>query len=353
MHKQDLFTAQTNGYHNYRIPGIVTAGDGSILAYCEARMGSGGDWDLIDIQMRRSNDGGRTWQPSETLVHHTDFEDGGVHNFVMIVDHITGGLHALFGVNYARVFSMYSTDHGRSFSNPLEITDVFADFRAEYNWKVCATGPGHGIQLQNGRLLVPVWLSTGEGAGGHRPSVITSMYSDDHGKSWQAGAIIAQHDPRIVNPSETVAVELSDGRVLFNIRSESREHRRLTAISPDGANQWSMPEFDNTLLEPVCMGSILGLRKTPNTIVFANPSNLEQTLPGAKDHTFDRKRLTYFVSKDDCQTWTNQKVIEEGPSGYCDLTEAPDGSILCFYERGYNTRMTDTKYLTIVRFTIK
>ncbi|MBZ0301046.1 MAG: glycoside hydrolase [Anaerolineae bacterium] len=355
LHKQDLFEARTSGYHNYRIPGLAVTPGGAVLACCEARQGHGGDWDPIDILMRRSLDSGQTWEPARVIVDHRQFDQGGIHNFVFIADPPTGTLHALFGRNYAHCYAMHSTDDGATFSEPVEITGVFEAFRSDYDWKVIAAGPGHGIQLANGRLVVPVWLSTGEGGGGHRPSAMSVITSDDHGQTWQRGAMVAYTDERLRYPSETVAVELNDGRVLLNIRSESDPHRRLISISPDGAQNWSEPAFDDALLEPQCMASIVRLYQAPQPpqpILFANPDNLEQTLPGLWSNAYDRKRLTVKLSRDDCRTWPVSKVLEDGPSAYSDLIEAPDGAVLCFYECGMMAAMADTRALTLARFDV-
>jgi sialidase-1 len=368
MHKTTLFQARTDGYHNYRVPGILTTPRGVILATVEARRGRGGDWDGNDVLMRRSLDGGTTWEPPQTVVRTDTYGPGPVSNFVLIADATDNSVHALYCHNYARVFCLHSTDDGVTFADPVEITDALLPFRETYPWRVIATGPGHGIQLSQGRhkgrLIVPVWMSDGSGtefgAGklGHRPSSVACVYSDDAGQTWQCGDFVAHTDDRIVNPSETVPVELSDGRVLFNVRSEARENRRLTSISADGAHDWSTLQFDEALLEPVCMGSILRLAQrgpdgTPY-IVFANPDNLENKLiPGGGNLAHDRKRVTVKLSADDCRTWSASRVLEPGPSGYSDLAQAPDGSVLCIYECGMLDRMTDTASLTVARFDLE
>mgnify|MGYP001054385651 CR=1 FL=1 len=85
-------------------------------------------------------------------------------------------------------------------------------------------------------------------------------------------------------PSETAAVELIDGRVLFNMRSESDAHRRLISISPDGVTGWSEPTFDDALLEPQCMASMMRYSWPTgggrSRILFSNPDTLERTQPG-------------------------------------------------------------------------
>ena len=124
---------------------------------------------------------------------------------------------------------------------------------------------------------MPVWLSTATRQ--HRPSAVSVIYSDDHGATWQAGEIVCAHPEPLVNPSETVAMQLSDGRVLLNIRNENRVYRRAIAISDDGATGWTPVKFHETLYEPICMAGIVHLPQpfadNDSTFVFTNPDSQE------------------------------------------------------------------------------
>ena len=363
--KQDLFEARTNGYHVYRIPGLCVTPSGVVIAHCEARQGRGGDWDPIDIVMRRSLDGGETWEAPYIAMDHRRF--GGqepINNFSCISDHATGEVHVLFCNNYARVFAMKSTDDCLTFSEPVDVTSVFETFREHFFWRVIAVGPGHGIQLANGRLLAAVWMSDGSSGEfgnkpGHRPSEVAVVYSDDHGDTWHAGEFVVRNTVQSRNPSESTMVQLSDGRVLCNSRSESHKHRRLISISDDGVSHWSEPKFDDSLLDPICCGSIVA---TAEGIAFSNPDILERTMPGGPGgrigpnetgKVFDRKQLTVQLSRDDCSTWTAKRILEPGPSGYSDLAVLPDGTLLCLYECGIMGRMFDDRYLRLARFNIE
>jgi sialidase-1 len=236
-----------------------------------------------------------------------------------------------------RCFSARSDDDGKTFTEPVEITSAFEPFRKHYDWKVLATGPGHGVQLRSGRLVVPVWLSTASGPSAHRPSVITTIYSDDHGKSWQCGDVVATESDPLVNPSESVAVALASGGVLLNMRSEADAHRRAIATSPDGATKWTRPVFDEELVEPICMASLcrysLPGKRTRDRILFSNPANLERADGKEKlGMSRDRKNLTVRLSYDECDTWPVAKTLEAGRSAYSDLAVGKDGMIYCLYE---------------------
>jgi len=360
----DLFQAGQDGYAIYRIPGIVCTAQGALLAYCEARKSSRGDWGTIDILLRRSTDGGKTWSerrkiadvpgpktknPVALAQQLADAGEVTYNNPVAIVDRLasTGGksvVHFLFCLEYARCFYMRSDDDGQSFGKPVEVTSAFDKFRPEYSWKVLATGPAHGIQLRTGRLIVPVWLSLGTGGHAHRPSVTSTIYSDDHGQTWQRGDIAVPDTAEWIYPNETVAAELADGRVMLNVRSESKAHRRLITTSTDGATGWSTPAFDDALLEPICMASLVRVSTAAgggrNRLLFANPDNL--TRADGKEEagkSRDRKNLTLKLSYDEGRTWSVSRVLEPGRSAYSDLAAGADGGLYCLYESAGDLRL--------------
>lgn len=346
--RQELFATGQGGYAHYRIPGIIVTSKGTILAYAEARKSLRGDWGTTDIVLRRSTDRGATWSPFRVIAAVDGpkaknpvavvqklgaDEEVTYNNPVAIADRKSGAVHFLFCLEYMRAFYMRSDDDGQTFSKPVEITSVFDAFRPEYPWKVLATGPGHGIQLRNGRLLVPIWISTGTGGHAHRPSVTSTIYSDDSGQTWKRGEIAVPDTPDQVFPSETAAAQLSDGRVMLNVRTESKTHRRTVVTSPDGATHWSKPRFDPRLLEPICFGTILSLGG--KRLVFANPDTLDKTGAAAEPgKNRDRKNLTVQFSDDDGATWKSKRVMEPSWSGYSDLAQGSDGTIYHFYELG-------------------
>lgn len=320
----DLFEAGKGGYLTYRIPGMVTLGDGTVLAYAEARKDGAGDWADIDLVLRRSRDGGKAWTEPAVLV---DSGTQTVNNVVAIAGKGKREAHLIYCVNYARAYYRHSVDSGETFSEPVEITSAFEALRGKYNWNVIATGPGHGVRLKSGRLLVPVWLSTGGRA--HRPSVVSTLYSDDEGRNWKTGEIILG---KLVNPSETAAVELKDGRVMMNIRSESDALRRAVVYSADGVSGWTAPAFVPELKEPVCMASLL--RHPRGLLVFANPANTDAEALTKRGRSSQRRNLTLHVSRDEARSWQPLQVIDPDVSAYSDLTVGRKGNVLVLYEKG-------------------
>ncbi len=364
LKKQVLFVEGSDGFKLYRIPGIVVTAAGTVLAYCEARKHSVADRGESEIHLRRSVDGGITWSPPASVAHHGPrlsrnphmsdsklqkdmggAEEQTVNNPVAIAER-DGSVHLIYCVEYMRCFHIRSHDDGLTWSHPIEITEAFERFRDEIDWQVIATGPGHGIQLSGGRLVVPFWMATYEKVASPRKAAAV-IYSDDGGECWRSGEIA------IALGGESNVAELSDGSVLLTARNTDTRDRRLAAVSADGATGWSNPVIVEDLLEPGCMA---GLARHPGGGGFARPALLFSNPPTTDREHQARRDLTIRVSHDDGRTWPSARRIENGPSAYSDLAVLADGTVLCFYESGGQRQVTQRKRpwayssLTLARF---
>jgi len=207
-----------------------------------------------------------------------------------------------------------SIDDGLTWSKPLEITKDAK--RPDWTWY--ATGPGCGIQLRSGRLLIPCDHI-------EAPSKLYFshvIYSDDHGATWKLGGSAGPAT------NECEAVELADGSVMLNMRNYDRSKRtRAVARSTDGGLSWSPVRHDDALVEPICQASIRRLSPADgggrSRIAFSNPAEAAA-----------RKEMTVRLSDDEGQTWPAGKVLWPGPAAYSCLAVPGDGTILCLYERG-------------------
>ncbi len=370
VNRQVIYEAGTNGYFTYRIASMVATKEGSLLAFAAARKGKGGDWDPINIVMRRSTDRGKSWQPLQVVV-----EDGDLpcDNAMPITDYETGEVHLLYQIDYAKCFYTKSSDDGVSWEKPVEITDVINRFKKIYPWVVLAPGPGHGIQMMNGRLVVPFWLSDGGGKEfgpnhrGHRPSIVVSVYSDDHGKSWQAGEVAVPDNDISVIPNETSVIQLADGRVMFNARNESINYRRLITYSEDGATNWSEPYFHDAFFEPICFASMVRYSMQPaqskNRILFCNPDSRHDPWVAGKASTprsarnRHRTNLTVRMSYDEGHTWPVSKIVDPGIAGYSDMAVTSDGTIHVLYEggsiEGWDNNHFKNQAMSVVSFNLE
>ena len=316
----NVFVSGQGDYHTYRIPSVIITAKGTVLAFCEGRKKGRSDTGDIDLILRRSSDGGKTWGKIQVIW------DDGVHtcgNPCPVVDR-DGTIHLLLTHNLGEdnearivdgkskgsrtVWVTKSTDDGATWNKPVEIT---ADVKLK-DWTWYATGPGVGIQLKSGRLLIPC----DNKVAGTKARQSHVIYSDDKGNTWKLGGVIGP------NCNESQAVELSDGSVLLNMRSYQANNRRFTAISKDGGDSFSKPVEDETLIEPVCQASILRIGGDKSAILFSNPASKK------------REKMTVRFSGDDCKTWSASKLLHDGPAAYSCLTVLADKTIGCLYECG-------------------
>ena len=347
LKQTDVFISGQDGSHTYRIPSVVVASDGGLLAFCEARRTTGSDTGDIDLVLKRSADGGATWGEMQVI-----WDDGPntCGNPCAVVDQETSTIWLLACHNLVEdhemkiwegmskstrtIWAIRSDDSGASWSSPVEITST----TKPPNWSWYATGPGSGIQLQygdhKGRLVIP--CDHGVAGGWDYHSHV--FYSDDHGETWQLGGSVPDN-----TTSECQVVELADGTLLLSIRYHAWINRaeapyyRTIAFSRDGGETWGDVRKDQALIDPRCQASIFR-HTSGNAILFSNPANTA------------RDRMTVRASYDEGKTWAASKMLHPGPSAYSCLTVLPDNSIGCFYERGEEE---PREKITFARFSLE
>lgn len=310
----DVFRAGEGGYHTYRIPALIVSPKGTLLAFCEGRRNSAADAGDIDILLRRSTDGGKTWDAVQKIA---DMGEDTIGNPTPVVERKGGAVLLLLTSNPGKVterqtgprdrtvWIMRTTDDGKNWSAPAEITSQVK--LPEWTWY--ATGPGNGIQLRSGRLVIPCDHNL---AGERRFSHV--IYSDDRGVTWKIGGIAEE------KTNESAIVELKNGELLFNMRSYHGKNRRAVQRSTDGGLTFSPLALDETLIEPVCQASMIVDSK--GRVIFSNPA------------ATTRSRMTIRMSSDGGRTWAASQVMHEGPSAYSSLAMLRGNAIGLLYELG-------------------
>jgi sialidase-1 len=280
---------------------------------------------MMDILLSRSEDNGDTFSEAISLASGTD-EHPTVNNPIMIEDK-NGRIHFLYCEDYAtnggRVLRRYSDDDGISWSSPIDITKyTSAEFRNCF-----ALGPGHGICLNNGRLLVPVWMVPKEydaPIDKHGPAVVTTFTSDDNGETWRLGELLWTNR-EILSPNETTAAELSDGSVYLNLRNQG--YKRAHAYSKDGVCDWCDYEIDSSLPDPHCFGSCY-------TTTDSNGDHVLLFVNCAKNN--ERTNVTVRASLDGGRSWCASRLIDDVRGGYCEINgDSKNGNIYVVYETNY------------------
>jgi sialidase-1 len=328
-----VFKSGQNGYHTYRIPVIIRAKNGDLLAFAEGRKNSGADHGDIDLVMKRSSDEGKTWGPLQ-LVQDEDTNPTAkvwIGNPTPVVDQTDpkhpGRIWLAFTRSNAKMFVTSSDDNGKTWAKRRDISAECV--KPAWDW--CAAGPVHGIQLEHGphagRLIIPCdHQIKGSASWG-----VHLVYSDDHGATWTLGAVDTRAADDPLHPNECVAVELADGRVYVNAREHngSDPATRTIAYSSDGGQTFDTPfTAEPNITSPVVQNSLVRLTLAepgdrPNVLVYCGPGN-----------PTERRDLTMLASYDEGKTWKRKTVVHAGPAAYSDLVKLDDEHVGVIFEAG-------------------
>ncbi|OYP37690.1 sialidase family protein [Rhodopirellula sp. MGV] len=352
-----VFRSGEQGYKVFRIPSIIKAANGDVLAFCEARQG--GDASEIDLVLKRSVDNGATWSELTVIQESESFRElfGDdvpaitIGNPSPVVDQLDedhpGRIWLPFTLENDRVFVAYSDDHGKHWSPRRDIT---SDIKLEH-WGWYATGPVHSIQLlhgsHRGRLVIPADHRLGAAGKDQGALGAHLIYSDDHGQSWQIGAIDEDYEDGM-DSNETTVIELADGSLYVNTRDQNGRApgTRGEAWSRDGGETFDSQSeryryfrpVEGVIDPPVVQCSLL--RADKDLILFSGPDSDGVSGKGRSD-----LRLRY--STDEAQSWHDGPTIFTGPAAYSDMVSLGDGSLGVLYEAGLKSPYESIRFSTV------
>lgn len=332
--------AGDDGSAAFRIPGLVTSNEGTLLGVYDVRYNSSVDLqEHIDIGLSRSTDGGQTWERMRIPMAFGEYDglpsaQNGVGDPSILVDtktntiwivaawtHGMGNQRAWWSShqgmdlnNTAQLVMVKSTDDGKTWSEPINITEQVK----LPEWYFLLQGPGRGITMSDGTLVFPIQFIDKT-----RIPNAGIMYSKDGGKTWKI------HNHARTNTTEAQVAEVEPGVLMLNMR-DNRGGSRAVYTTTDLGKTWKEHESSRTALrEPVCMASLISVKAEDNVLgkdilIFSNPNSTSQ-----------RKDITIKISFDGGYTWSeeNQILLDEGYNwGYSCLTMVDKETIGILYE---------------------
>jgi len=334
---------QEDGIHTYRIPGLATTNNGTLIAvYDNRRNGSVDLQEDVDVGMSRSTDGGQTWEAMKVIMDMGTWgglpeEQNGIGDPAVLIDRQTNtiwvaGVWAhghpgernwwaskpgLTPKETSQFILVKSEDDGLTWSEPINITDQIK----KPEWYLLLQGPGKGIKMEDGTLVFPAQFKD-ENQMPHS----TIIYSKDHGKTWTIGTGAKS------NTTEAQVVELADHSLMLNMRDNrgSGEGKgtgaRSIAITKDLGKTWTEhPTSREALPEPVCMASLIEHPyEGQDLLLFSNPAD-----------QYHRQNMTIKISEDEGRTWLKKyhTLIDEGKGrGYSCMTSIDENTIGILYE---------------------
>ena len=353
-----VFVSGTNGYKSYRIPAIIKAPNGDLLAFAEGRVNGSDDFGNIEIVLKRSMDQGKTWGTMTVVAKYGKLQAGNPAPVVDLLDpRFPKGRIFLFyntgtksegevrnGNGVREVWYKTSEDNGNSWSDPVNITiqvhkpnqpGINPAYHFIEDWRSYANTPGHALQYSSkpywGRIFVAANHSEQNSKSSKVDYFAHGFYTDDHGVSFKLSETVP-----LAGSNESTAAGLSNGSLMLNCRNQQGDIReRIVAISKNGGSSWDTVYFDHQLPDPVCEGSILniGIKNRKNMLAFCNPAERD-----------DRNNLTLRISSDEGLTWTQTITVDNNPekkklsyTAYSDIVKISKSKIGVLYEKNNYT----------------
>ena len=232
---------------------------------------------------------------------------------------------------------VYSDDDGATWSDPVDITGM-----VKADWmKFSGTGPGRGIQMSSGRLVLPVYVTNSNVGASQSAAVI---YSDDHGETWTMGETVndgiisggTEHmtGGAMMTESQVVEVTQKDGSKALKLFCRNGGGNVAIATSHDGGATWedSLPK-DSVLKDAYCQLTVMSYPYTVpgyegrQMFVFANPNS---TYSAGRNH--GTLRLGYYDENTDSFVWIASRLIESTQYAYSCLSVLEDNKIAVLWE---------------------
>lgn len=339
-----VFVSGDEGYKSFRIPAIIRAPNGDLLAFCEGRLNGSSDFGNIKIVLKRSSDKGKTWSPLQVVASNDSLQAGNPAPVVDITDpeFPTGRIFLFYntgdasesdirnGKGHRDVLYKTSIDNGRTWNDPIDITTqvnridqpaINPQWNFKEDWRSYANTPGHGFQFENGKYKGRIYIAANHSTGlpqqYFKDYRAHGFYTDDHGATFHLSETVP-----FPGSNESSAAPMTKGRMMMNSRNQTGKHR-IVSLSSDGGATWDTTFVDYNLADPICEGSLLNIGTKKGKTVLAFCNNVD---------TSHRDSLTLHISFNCGKTWRKNFLIESKNTGYSDIVKISKKKIGVLYE---------------------
>lgn len=343
-----VYVSGAEGYKSFRIPAIIKAPNGDLLAFCEGRVNGAGDFGNIKVVLKRSSDGGKTWGALQIVASNDSLQAGNPAPVVDLTDprfpkgriflfYNTGDGHEgelRKGHGHRDVLFKTSIDNGKTWSEPTDITlqvnrinqpQLNPLWNFKEDWRSYANTPGHALQFEHGKYKGRIYVAANHSSGDPKPELkdyqAHGYFTDDHGATFQLSETVP-----FEGSNESTAAELSNDGLMMNSRNQTGSYR-IVSLSKDGGATWDTTFVDHHLPDPICEGSLLniGTKRGKSILAFSNDAD-----------TNSRDSLTLRISFNDGKTWKKKYLIEAKNTAYSDIVKISRKKIGILYEaEGY------------------
>lgn len=377
--RSTLFQQEEQNGVTYRIPALLyIPPTRTFLAFAEMRS-SRRDEDAVYLVLRRGVMKGCSvqWGPQQPLMEATlpghrtmnpcpvwEKNTGRVYLFFICVrGRVSERCQLLCGKNAARLCFLYSEDSGCSWGEVKDLTEEVIGSEIKH-WATFGVGPGHGIQLQSGRLVIPAYAYLVSCWFLCFPCSVKAhslmIYSDDLGVTWHHGKFI---EPQVTVECQVAEVPGKAGNLVLYCSARTPNKFRAEAFSADSGDCFQKLTLNPQLYEPCngCQGSVVSIRPLKMPYACQNSSGkdvpstqkcplLDRSLEegaGAPSGTWlvyshptsKKKRINLGIYynpnplEENC--WSRPWILNCGPSGYSDLAVVEEqGLLACLFECG-------------------